>query len=1111
MNRLSMSTWLLVLFLSVFCVRLPAQAPVGTITGTITDTTGAVVPSANITITNKTTGTGRTTTANADGLYSASALPAGDYEVRAEMQGFRTVVRDAQVTAGSTTTVDLALSVGETREVVNVEAASAQINYESHAVQGTIERQSIQELPLNGRSFLQLSTLEPGVTAVPGPLAQFNSQFYVNILGSGAGSGIGPLITVDGGVINDEMEGGSSMNFSQEVVEEFQLSSLNYDIATGGTSAGGALNIVTRSGSNAFHGSGYFFYRDHNMSAYPGLERLAIAPNPFFARKNPGFWVGGPIVKDKVFFFFNLEKMWQTTVYPEQQDLPSLQPLNGIFASPYRQTLITARFDYHISTKHTLFVRYSHDGNFSFGPYFFGTVAPLPAQWNTNDNWSDQNIMGLTSALTPNLVNDFRFQFHYWQNNVQDATPQLCPNCVGFGLPTIYAMIGSATFGSGQNDNSPQFRQARSFEPRDDVSWQKGPHRIRFGIDYEHMWTKTVPWDYCDPGCVGLWSPEAIQGILGSATSTFFPNLPTSIRTTADVLNLPIFNAPNSIYSGFGVGNGTFPGGYEHNQGGINQRIHLYVGDTWKIKPNLTVNYGLGYELETGLFYSNLNLPQFLAPIFEGETGGVPYGLGATQPNKTDFAPQFGFAWSPGTSKKWVIRGGGGMFWDTQPIWEHFREGSSIGPVGDGRTTLASSAFTNTIPNIQVLGVGPLPIGAPIPTNALTTMTLGQFLQVYNQQFPTLEQELAPPPPASGPFTVAGIDVAKQGVEIYPSHFPLLRTYQTSVGVQRDLGHDMVITVDWARRQGENINLGELDLNRSARVINGVPSPVIPFCTAAQYYNPSQECSTGAITVWTPEGREVFNALLVKFQKRMSHRVQATISYSLQKDLTEDTTAIGIVNYDNYFAGYGPTLARHQLNIAGVGDLPWGFRLSLNSAIISRTPVEPTIAGVDLFGSGVIPTALSESAPNNPFNCFAWSCGKAQLASAVAYFNANWAGKTDADGTPIPQLVLPQSYDFGKPLITQDMRLTKDFAYRERYHLSVFGEFFNLFNIANLTGYNFNLDAYNATACGPLPAGAVTTTCAAQTYAFGQPTSRVSNVFGSGGPRAIQVGARFSF
>ncbi len=164
-------------------IPIQAQAPTGTILGTVTDSSGAVVPNATITITNKATGVARTLTANTEGLYSAPALAPGEYEVRSELQGFRTTVRDAQVLAGSPTTVDMAMLVGETREVVTVEAATAQINYDNNTIAGVIERQTIQDLPLNGRSSLQLAQLEPGVTVQPGSPSQFNAMFNVYILG----------------------------------------------------------------------------------------------------------------------------------------------------------------------------------------------------------------------------------------------------------------------------------------------------------------------------------------------------------------------------------------------------------------------------------------------------------------------------------------------------------------------------------------------------------------------------------------------------------------------------------------------------------------------------------------------------------------------------------------------------------------------------------------------------------------------------------------------------------------------------------------------------------------------------------------------------------------
>ncbi|HEX6894453.1 MAG TPA: carboxypeptidase-like regulatory domain-containing protein, partial [Bryobacteraceae bacterium] len=178
-----------------------AQTATGTISGTVTDASGAVVPAAAVTVSNKATGIARNLTTNTEGLFSAPALPAGDYEVRVEVQGFRTEVRSAQVLAGSSTTVNMALTLGATQEVVNVEAASAQINFDSNTVAGSIERNVIQETPLNGRSFLQLGQLEPGVQVLSGATGARNAPVQISILGGATNVSFttnSTLLTLDG-------------------------------------------------------------------------------------------------------------------------------------------------------------------------------------------------------------------------------------------------------------------------------------------------------------------------------------------------------------------------------------------------------------------------------------------------------------------------------------------------------------------------------------------------------------------------------------------------------------------------------------------------------------------------------------------------------------------------------------------------------------------------------------------------------------------------------------------------------------------------------------------------------------------------------------------------
>jgi Carboxypeptidase regulatory-like domain len=295
-------------------VQVGAQAPVGSISGVVHDQTGGVMAGAAITVTHNDTGVERHAVSAADGAFAVAALPAGAYTIRGAAAGFRTLVTSATVQVGQVTSVDLAMEVGATNEVVSVEAEAAQIDYDSHTISGVITRERIENLPLNGRDFLQLAMLEPGVTVSANNVGQYNRKFDVSILGANSGNG-SVRITVDGATIADSVTGGTQQNFSQEVVQEFQLSSTNMDLSTS-IGAGGAVNIVTRSGGNDFHGSGFFFFRDHNMSAYPYLQRDPNEPaSPFFARRQIGYQFGGPIKKDRLFFFSNLEHTNQTGVF----------------------------------------------------------------------------------------------------------------------------------------------------------------------------------------------------------------------------------------------------------------------------------------------------------------------------------------------------------------------------------------------------------------------------------------------------------------------------------------------------------------------------------------------------------------------------------------------------------------------------------------------------------------------------------------------------------------------------------------------------------------------------------------------------------------------------
>ncbi len=1077
------SIWLLLSTLTAFAF---AQAPVGTISGTTLDSSGAAIRNAAITVRNKATSAERNLRSDEDGTFSAPSLPAGEYEVTAQADGFRTLLREVTVATGNVLKVEMKMEVGQKTEIVTIEGAgAAQLNYESHSIDGVITRQKIQELPLNGRSFLQLAFLEPGVTASPGSTSQYNSLFSVSILGGAANK---TAITVDGGNIRNSIEGNTGMNFSQEVVQEFQLSANNFDLSTGITSVG-AVNIVSRTGGNGFHGSGYYFFRDHNMAANPGLGRNPLAPDPFFARRNPGVWVSGPIIKNRLFFFTNYEYTNQAGVVTVQPDVPSVRGLAGAFATPYKGHLFSMRLDWKASDRHNVFARYSHDQNKGFGP---SGGQPLPSNWVQNKNFSDQTVLGITSSLRPTLVNDFRFNYTYWQNRNLFADQTVCPNCLGLGLPDI--SLAGSNFKVGNTSNATQGRDLRRYTFTDNLTWVKGSHRIRFGTEIEHA-PGTGFWGYCDPGCVTLASPEYLRSLLpAAAIAAYYPNLPSVIRTNADLLNLPFLGGV------VGVGNPSQPPPYNIDKAKQNNRLRFYGQDSWKIKPSFTLNYGLAWSYESTLVNTDLDKPKYLAPLYGSD-------LSPTHNNYKNFSPSIGIAWNLGHDNKTVIRAGAGLYYDTELLYRRLQERAFIGPVGNGRIQFPESGFTIPagFPTILDFGAGGRPVatGAPVP-RSLTTLTLGQFLQIQNAQIGAVNQVFGK---LSNDLSVRNIQLNKSAAQLYPLDYPVQHSYHMNIGIQRDLGHDMVITADFVRRVFLNTLLDEIDLNRFQRRINGVQTPVIPKCTDAQVAarNPNDQCSAGGISFWVPGGRGTYNALLIKLDKRFSKRYLFTASYAL----TGQQGINGIANLDNYFQTYGPQGPRHILNVSGLVDLPWGFQIGFISSMSSKGALNPSVGGVDLDGDGSGSEPLTSV---KGYNCFNRGCGKSDLATAVQNWNARFYpnGPSVADSAlpkdatcpfavgdakrtgcrTVPFLTLPASYELGDNFSSQDVRLTKSFTWKDHYKLSVFGEMFNVFNIANLTGYNTTLTS-----------GA----------AFGQPTQRASQVFGTGGPRALQVGGRISF
>ena len=602
-----------------------AQSPTGTISGIVTDPTGAALAGAQVSIVNRATGLSRTLTSSSEGHYSAAALPPSVYAVTGEASGFKQMDREAVVEAGTTTTVDLTLELGEMTESVTVAGTQPLIRHDHHQVGGVVTRDQIERLPLNGRNFLELAKLEPGVT---NPARLADGRVFVSSLGGGLQTipRIGSTrVTVDGASISTPGTVGVLLQVSQDVVQEFQIATVNFDLTSSLTS-NGAINIVTRSGGNAYHGSGFYFHRDHHLAAYPGLSRDPKNADPSFERHQFGAHAGGPLRTDRAFFFGSFERTDQLGV-ASIQPTDEFAPLGGIFPSPYVGNQVNARVDVQLHRNHNAFARYTHDRNNTFA-----NVGPssLPSGWSRRNNQADQGLAALTSVLSARIVNDVRFSYFASDTSVTPASSGDCPNCFGLGETRATVADVGLTFGGAGTTSAAGHR----YQVTENLVWQNGDHSLRFGFDWEHG-ESTLSTVGARSGEITLFSPRRARQEAPQVS------LPASFTTVEDILQLPLRSFSITV----GPGTVLWQGFRDRKAVDL---YRLYAGDTWRARPRLTLNYGLGWSYEPNALSHDLPKPALLTPIL-GTDGLMPAAA-----RTRNFSPTLGFAWT--VTARWQDR-----------------------------------------------------------------------------------------------------------------------------------------------------------------------------------------------------------------------------------------------------------------------------------------------------------------------------------------------------------------------------------------------------------------------------------------------------------------------
>jgi len=845
---------------------LRAQVAGGTLSGTITDTSGAGVPDAQVVIKNLATGITRNATTNAEGLYSAANLLPGEYEVAVSATGFNTEVkRGITINVGSQPVFNLTLQVGTVANRIEVTTEAPTVQLTSSDISATVNATTVRELPLNGRSWTDLAALQPGVSTI-----QTQPSFST---GADRGNrGFGQQLTIsgarpqqnnyrlDGVSLNDYANGapGSVLggNLGVDAIQEFSVLTSNYSAEYGKTS-GGVVNAVTRSGTNAFHGSVYEFLRNSALDARNFFEDPAL-PKATFKRNQFGGALGGPIIKNRTFFFADYEGIRQSKGIPNSNHVPSLEIHNNSTLPPaIRQYLqlyptpasscgsdvctvvynaqqvvtenfVTTRVDHKFSDKDSLFGTYLFDKTPYTSPDSFGNVQL--------QSISSRQIVSVeeTHAFTPSFVNAVRFGYNH-ENVTNNASVKPLvqaaadPSLGAFtGRDAAYVhIVGVSDMSGGVGGLPTYFYRWNSFQVYDDAFWTHGTHSVKFGGAAERMLFQAQA--LSDPN--GVWTFGNLQNFLTNSPTKFSGGIISSL--TPRDLRQTLFGA--------------------------------YIQDDWRWKPNLTLNLGLRYEMTTVPTEINGKLANLRNLSDPTPHLGDPF---FNNPTTKNFEPRIGFAWDPFSNGKMAVRGGAGFF-DVLPLPYQFTLLTTLSAPFFQYTSLKVGDFSNPTPP-QVPLTFPFVAPVDISANKLrsTYLESNPKRNYVTQWNLNLQYQLTPSLAAMVAY------VGSRGVHqpFRVDEANLVIPMKTSAGYL------------WPKTDvlGNIFIPGQCDqLDRNGSDPSQCVAP-LPINTAFS-----------SIRGMFYQGRSYFNALELQLAKRMSHgfQVQGTYTWGKSTDTSSATVA----------------------------------------------------------------------------------------------------------------------------------------------------------------------------------------------------------------------------